>query len=111
MRESSFSGASLGEGRVDLVQLLGGELEVLVDRRLKVVLHVEDHVSDRLALHDLLSNVMDAAEVLLEVCRLIHLDDLANFGADIYQELGDHHDEVNRRRRQTRWWRLRQDRG
>ena len=41
------------EGRVDLVQLLGGELEVLIDRRLEVILHVEGHVGDRLPLHHL----------------------------------------------------------
>ena len=37
---------------------------------------------------------MNAIDILLEVCRFIHLDFLANLGDDIYQKLGAHHDEV-----------------
>ena len=73
------------ERRVDLVQLLGGELQVLIDRRLEIVLHDEGHVGDGLALRHLLSDVMNAAEILLEVRRLVHLDVLADLSGDIHQ--------------------------
>ena len=82
------------ERRVDLVQLFGGQPQVLIDRRLEVVHHVEGLVGDGLALHHLQSDVMNAAEVLLEVRRLVHLDVLADPSDDIHQEFGAHDDEI-----------------
>ena len=82
------------ERRVDLVQLLGGHLQVLIDRRLEVVHHVEGHVGDGFALHHILGDLMNVAEILLEVRRLVHLNVLADLGDDIHQELSAHHDEI-----------------
>ena len=37
---------------------------------------------------------MNAAEILLEVRRLVHLDVLVDLSDDIHQELGAHHDGI-----------------
>ena len=77
----------------DLVQLLCGDLEVLVDRGLEVVLYVESHIGGRLALNDLLGDMMNATELFLEVCRSILCDVFANLGDDIHQESSANNDE------------------
>ena len=67
-----------------------GSVEAYGRDRRRDILHVEGYAGDRLALHDLLGDVMNATVILPEVCRFIHLDVLANLGDDIHQELGAH---------------------